>query len=70
MEDGRPANTIFNLYMRMANEEGIEFQRSVAMVTEGITASFFIIPAQFKGNHIYINAYARNQHFSDPETLL
>lgn len=63
MEDGRPANTIFNLYMRMANEEGIEFQRSVAMVTEGITASFFIIPAQFKGNHIYINAYARNQHF-------
>ncbi|MNG71119.1 hypothetical protein D3C79_295230 [compost metagenome] len=62
LEDGRPATTVFNLYMRIANEAGIEFQQSVAMVTEGISASFFIIPSQFKGNNIYINAYARNQH--------
>ncbi|QIH31709.1 hypothetical protein [Sphingobacterium sp. DR205] len=48
----------------MANDEGIEFQRSVAMVTEGISASFFIIPPDFKGNNIYINAYARNQQCS------
>jgi len=61
LEDGRPANAVFNLYMRMANDEGIEFQQSVAMVTEGISASFFIIPPDFKGNNIYINAYARNQ---------
>ncbi|PUV22813.1 hypothetical protein [Sphingobacterium athyrii] len=63
LEDGRPANTVFNLYMRMANDEGIEFQRSVAMVTEGISASFFIIPPDFKGNNIYINAYARSQPY-------
>lgn len=64
LEDGRPANTVFNLYMRMANEEGTEFQQSVAMVTEGISASYFIIPPQFKGNNIYINAYTRNQQCS------
>lgn len=64
LEDGRPANTVFNLYMRMANEEGVEFQQSVAMVTEGISASYFIIPPQFKGNNIYINAYTRNQQCS------
>lgn len=52
------ANTL-NLYIKIAEENGQAFQQSVALVSKGITASHFIVPAAYQGQELFINAYTQ-----------
>ncbi len=56
MKDGAIARDLHNMYMKLIDDEGKEIWRSVALVKDGVTASFFKIPLNYLGKEIFINA--------------
>lgn len=56
MKDGAIARDLHNMYMKLIDEEGKEIRRSVAFIKDGVTASYFTIPAGYPGKEIFINA--------------
>lgn len=60
LEEGLLSKNVFNLYLKWADGQGKEFQQAVAMVSQGITASHFVIPPTYQGDELFINAYTND----------
>ena len=59
IDNGFLSSTTLNLYIKIAEENGQTYQQSVALVSKGITASHFVVPATYQGQELFINAYTR-----------
>lgn len=55
-KDGTFARNLHNMYMKLIDVEGNELWRSVALINDGVTASYFRIPPDYSGSEIFINA--------------
>lgn len=56
IKDGAIARDLHNMYMKLIDEGGKEIWQSVALIKDGVTASYFTIPAGYPGQEIFINA--------------
>lgn len=56
LKEGAIARNLHNLYIKLINNEGNEMWRSVALINDGVTASYFRIPPDYSGSEIFINA--------------
>lgn len=56
MKDGLFAKDLHNMYMKLIDEKGNELFRSVALINDGVTVSYFKVPKDYKASEIFINA--------------
>ncbi len=56
LKEGAIARDLHNMYIKLINDEGNEMWRSVALINDGVTASYFRIPPEYSGSEIFINA--------------
>lgn len=59
IDNGFLSASTLNLYIKIAEENGQTYQQSVALVSKGITASHFVVPATYQGQELFINAYTK-----------
>jgi len=65
MENGFLSKNTINLYLRLADQDSREFQQSVALVSNGITASHLQIPLDYQGQELFLNAYTQDANCPD-----
>lgn len=65
LSEGLFANNLHNMYMKIIDTEGKEIQQSVALINNGVTASYFKIPTSYAATEIYINANTVTQQCPD-----
>jgi len=56
LKEGAIARNLHNMYIKLISNEGNEIWRSVALINDGVTASYFRIPPDYSGSEIFINA--------------
>lgn len=70
LKEGAVAKNLHNMYIKLINNEGNELWRAVALINDGVTASYFRIPPDYIGSEIFINANTLIDSCSDSRPYL